>query len=819
MAAAALAELERPDPKRRFTVGITDDVTHLSLEVDRSFTTEPDDVVRAVFYGLGADGTVGANRNSIKIIGGHRGPLRSGLLRARLQEGRLDDRLPPPLRSASDQLDVSRAGGRLRRLPPVRVARADRRARPGRRRRHVPAQRAVRRRTRSGSTFPPTCRSRSSRSASASSSSTRRSVAREAGLGKRVNTVLQTCFFALSDVLPLERGDRRDQGARSATTYAQARRGGARAELRRGRPRARGAQRGRRCPPTVTLRDEPAGPSCRASAPDVRARRHGADARRARATTLPVSALPVDGTFPTGTAQYEKRSIADEIPIWDPSICIDCAKCALVCPHAAIRMKVFAARGARQARPRASSRRSGRRRDLPGMLMTIQVAPDDCTGCGICVEICPAHSKEEVRHKSINLEPKAEHLEVERERYEFFLSIPEIDRDARRAGNREGLSDAPAALRVLRGLRGLRRDALPQAADPALRRSAARRERDRLLVDLRRQPADDAVVAEPQTGRGPAWSNSLFEDNAEFGLGMRLASTQQQAAGRVPARDGGRTRPRAARSSQRTRRRSRASPPSAHASPSSRHVAARSTRRRRAGSSPWRARSSARASGSSAATAGPTTSASAGLDHVLASGRDVNVLVLDTEVYSNTGGQASKATPRGGSGEVRSGREADPQEGPRHDRVRVRRRLRRADRDGRRQPADREGPRRGRRLPRAVARDRVQPLHRARDRDEEGDGAAEARRRHRLLAALPLRPAALPRGRASLPARLAPRRSCPSPSSCRARHASRCSRGRAPPTRRSWPTLAQHDVDERWHVYEQMAEIEHEPETAGEEES
>ena len=137
-----------------------------------------------------------------------------------------------------------------------------------------------------------------------------------------------------------------------------------------------------------------------------------------RGDELPVSALPADGTFPTGTARYEKRSIAQEIPIWDPSICIDCAKCALVCPHAAIRMKVFSP-GALADAPAGFLSKEWKARDLPGMLMTIQVAPEDCTGCGICVETCPAHSKEEVKHKSINLEPKDEHLEVERERYEF----------------------------------------------------------------------------------------------------------------------------------------------------------------------------------------------------------------------------------------------------------------------------------------------------------------------------------------------------------------------------------------------------------------
>jgi pyruvate-ferredoxin/flavodoxin oxidoreductase len=370
-----------------------------------------------------------------------------------------------------------------------------------------------------------------------------------------------------------------------------------------------------------------------------------------RGDLLPVSALPVDGGFPTGTARFEKRSIAEEIPIWDPSICIDCAKCALVCPHAAIRMKVFDPVELAAA-PDGFLAKDWRDRHRPGVKMTIQVAPDDCTGCGICVETCPAFSKEEVRHKSINLAPKDEHLERERERFEFFLSLPEIDRTTvepatikgsqmleplfEYSGACEGCGETPY-LKLLTQLFG-----------------------DRLLVANATGCSSIYGGNLPTTpwstnrdGRGPAWSNSLFEDNAEFGLGMRLALDAQaeQACALVSQLAPDLAVP------------ILASDQSTEAGVAAQRERIEVLRERLAGLDDPAARRLETLAGSLVETSVWIVGGDGwaydigfgGLDHVLASGRNVNVLVLDTEVYSNTGGQASKASPRGAVAKFASG--------------------------------------------------------------------------------------------------------------------------------------------------------------------
>ena len=422
MAAAALAELEQPEPRRRFTVGITDDVGGLSLDVDPAFTTEAEDTRQAVFYGLGADGTVGANRNSIRIIAEATGLHAQGyfVLDSKKAGSTTVSHLrfgPRPIRSTYlvqradfvachqfgflERVDVLELAGQgatfLLNAPYGPDEVWD----------HLPleVQQGIIDRELRLFVVDAT------------------GVARDAGLGKRVNTVLQTCFFALADVLPRERAIAAIKDAIRATYGKRGE-----AVLERNFAAVDRALEGLHevdvpSHATATARvHEPVPASAPGFVRDVTGLLIAG-----RGDELPVSRLPVDGTFPTGTAQYEKRSIAPEIPIWDASICIDCAKCALVCPHAAIRMKVFSPE-ALEGAPEGFLSKEWKARDLPGMRMTIQVAPEDCTGCGICVETCPAHSKEEVKHKSINLEPKDEHLDVERERYEFFLAIPEIDR-------------------------------------------------------------------------------------------------------------------------------------------------------------------------------------------------------------------------------------------------------------------------------------------------------------------------------------------------------------------------------------------------------
>ncbi len=631
MAAAVFAELDAEAPHNHFTVGIDDDVTHTSLEVDSSFRTEADDVVRAVFYGLGSDGTVGANKNSVKIVGEETPLYAQGyfVYDSKKSGSTTVSHLRFSPRPIASTYLIEQASfvachqfGMLERTDVLAVA--------------AP-----------GATFllnspfgpdevwdelPHEVRAQIVEKGLRFYVVDAAAVARDAGLGKRVNTVLQTCFFALAEVLPADE-------AIAAIKHAIEKSYGRRGEVVLERNFA-AVDAALDALHEVDVPAEIGNGYHRALV--------GADLTAmliaGRGDLLPVSALPVDGTFPTGTARYEKRSIAEEIPIWDPAICIDCAKCALVCPHAAIRMKVYDA-AALDGAPEGFKSKEWRSRELPGMLMTIQVAPDDCTGCGICVETCPAKSKEEVRHKSIDLEPKAEHLAAERERFDFFLALPEIDRTMvdvatvkgsqmlqplfEFSGACEGCGETPY-LKLLTQLYG-----------------------DRMMVANATGCSSIYGGNLPTTpwsanaeGRGPAWSNSLFEDNAEFGLGMRLALDAQAGLARslveelvpdlAPALlEGVDVRDEAGIAAQRARVDELEERLAGIDSPEARRletVAGTLVRK-----SVWIVGGDGWA----------YDIGFGGLDHVLASGRDVNVLVLDTEVYSNTGGQASKSTPRG----------------------------------------------------------------------------------------------------------------------------------------------------------------------------
>ena len=636
MAAAALAELDAERPRRRFTVGITDDVTGLSLEVDPTFRTEPDDVFRAVFYGLGSDGTVGANRNSIKIIGEATGLHAQGyfVLDSKKAGSTTVSHLrfgPRPIGSTYLVQDADFVAchqfGFLDRIDVLGVARP-------------------------GATFllnapygpnevwerlPVAVREQIAAKELRLWVVDATRVAREAGLGKRVNTVLQTCFFALTDVLPTPEAI----GAiKAAITATYGKRG--QAVLERNFAAVDRALDGLAEVAVPELAPAAAEPvPVRVPTGDF-----VEDVTRSlisgRGDALPVSALPADGTYPTGTARLEKRSIAQEIPIWDPSICIDCAKCALVCPHAAIRMKVFSP-DALEGAPDGFLSKEWKARDLPGMRMTIQVAPEDCTGCGICVETCPAHSKEEARHKSIDLEPKAEHLDAERERYEFFLTIPEIDRALVAPGTIKGSQMLQPLFEYSGACEG--------CGETPYLKLLTQLFGDRMLVanatgcsSIYGGNLPTTPWAQNLDGRGPAWSNSLFEDNAEFGLGMRLALDQQERAARALVAT---VTPELAAAILDADQSTEAAIVEQRA-----RIAELEARCRELDTPDAR---------SLLAVAGALIRKTVwivggdgwaydigfgGLDHVLASGRNVNLLVLDTEVYSNTGGQASKATPR-----------------------------------------------------------------------------------------------------------------------------------------------------------------------------
>jgi pyruvate-ferredoxin/flavodoxin oxidoreductase len=633
-------------------------------------------------------------------------------------------------------------------------------------------------------------------------------VAREAGLGRRVNTVLQTCFFALAGVLPQEQAV---EAIKDAVRRSYGKRGEAVVQRNLGAV-DRALDGLHAVTPPVSATAETAPELVPAKAPEF-VRTVTAAMLEGRGDELPVSAIPVDGTFPTGTARWEKRSIAEEIPIWDPSICIDCAKCALVCPHAAIRMKVFDPT-ALEGAPEGFLSKEWRDRHLPGMRMTIQVAPDDCTGCGICVETCPAHAKEEVGHRSINLEPKADHLDVERERFDFFLDIPEIDRSLvepatikgsqmleplfEYSGACEGCGETPY-LKLLTQLFG-----------------------DRLLVANATGCSSIYGGNLPTTpwskncdGRGPAWSNSLFEDNAEFGLGMRLALDRQEATARAlvaavtPAlaeaileAD---TTTEAGLAAQRARVAELKSLLEGRDEPEARRLAALAdhlvpTTVWIVGGDGW-----------------AYDIGFGGLDHVLASGADVNILVLDTEVYSNTGGQASKATPRGAVAKyASSGKETRKKDlgqiAAAYGNVYVAQIAMGADNaqtvKALAEANAWEGPslviayshciahgiemREGMQQQRRAVESGYWPLFRF-DPAHEGPGEHPLR--------LDSRPPKIPlREFTSREARFA--------ILARSRPADAERLGAA----------AQRDVDERWHVYEQLAQVEHEPEEARKEE-
>ena len=365
-----------------------------------------------------------------------------------------------------------------------------------------------------------------------------------------------------------------------------------------------------------------------------------------RGDLLPVSALPVDGTFPTGTARVERRSIAHEIPIWDPEICIECGLCALVCPHAAIRSKAYP-REARNGAPAGFLSRSWKGKELADHLMTIQVAPDDCTGCGVCVDVCPAKSKEVVKHKAINMEPKQAHLERERGNFDYFLELPEIDRTQTKFDSVKGSQ----LLQPLFEFSG----ACAGCGETPYLKLMSQLFGERALIGNATGCSSIYGGNLPTTpwsktaqGRGPTWNNSLFEDNAEFGLGLRLAVDQKREFAEYLLHE---VAPLAGDDLV-----------DGLLSAAQADEAAIKEQRERIAELRMRlADSNEPAAKKLAAIADVFVKRSVwivggdgwaydigfgGLDHVLTTGRDVNILVLDTGVYSNTGGQMSKATPR-----------------------------------------------------------------------------------------------------------------------------------------------------------------------------
>ena len=647
MVKAVFEELDRLSRKRHFTVGIVDDVTGLSLAVDESFQVEPEGSVRALFYGLGADGTVGANKNSIKIIGEETNNFAQGYFVydskksgastiSHLRFGPTPVRAPYLISRASfigchqysfleryDVLEAAETGGVFLLNAP-----------------HGPEE--------VWDELPFEIQDRIVEKRLRFYVIDAYAVAKAAGMGTRINTIMQTCFFAISGILPREEAIAHIKHA-IEKTYKK--RGPAVVQRNFEAVDATLAHLHQVAVPASPTASRHIAALVPEDAPDF-VKRVTAVMLSNQGDRLPVSAFPIDGTWPTGTAKWEKRNIATEIPVWDSTICIQCNKCALVCPHAAIRVKLYPS-DALGGAPGTFKHVPFKSSDIHGEY-TVQVAPEDCTGCTLCVMMCPVKDKSNPRHKAIDMMPQAPLRDAERENYNFFLALPEADRaqitpDVKSTQFLEPLFEYSGACAGC-------------GETPYIK----------LMTQLF---GDRAVIANatgcssiyggnlpttPYTtnrdGRGPAWANSLFEDNAEFGLGMRLSLDQHEGRAKAVMAQ---------------------LAPELPASLVDAILAADQSTEAGIKAQRDRVAEVKRLVAAALATRGPGPATVGlydlsvldylvkksvwivggdgwaydigygGLDHVLASGANVKVLVLDTEVYSNTGGQQSKSTPTG----------------------------------------------------------------------------------------------------------------------------------------------------------------------------
>ena len=636
-------ELKKENPMNSFSVGIEDDLTGKSIAYDPAFEIEGDDIVRCVFFGLGSDGTVGANKNSTKIIGEETGNYSQGyfvydskksgaMTISHLRFGPNPMNYPYLIGNNKADFVACHQFSFLEKYDMLKYAK------PG----SVFLLNSMYDKDEVWEHLPIEVQTGLIEKKLKFYIIDAYDVAEKTKMGVRINTIMQTCFFAISGVLPkdeaikeIKKYIKKTYGKRGEAVVQQnfAAVDSSLENLHQVDVPEKATSTSKRLPPVPTDAPE--------FVVDVLGTIIGKDG-----DSLPVSKLPNDGTYPTGTTQYEKRNIALEIPVWDPDLCIQCGKCAFVCPHAVIRTKVYEPALLENA-PDTFKSVDAKFREFPDAKFTVQVSPEDCTGCGMCVENCPAKDKENPDHKAINMRPQPPLREQESRNWEFFFGIPDPDRtkfEAQTVKNSQ-------LLRPLFEFSG----ACAGCGETPYVKLLTQLFGDRTIIANATGCSSiygGNLPTTPYTfnneGRGPAWSNSLFEDNAEFGLGMKLTAEKQSAFAKELVKK-----------------------LSADLGSELTEELLNADQSSEAGIKDQRARVAVlkeKLAGLKDPSAKQLLSVAdmlvrksiwivggdgwaydigyGGLDHVLASGYDVNVLVLDTGVYSNTGGQSSKATPR-----------------------------------------------------------------------------------------------------------------------------------------------------------------------------